>query len=183
MRLPSLTLDHADQYRESYKSIPGWGNAYIYPLSDLIPIDNLITRIRPSSILDFGCGTGSAIARLHNEFPDIHIDGYDPVIPAFIQYPTCTYDLVMCAAVLHLIDDLHMPLVVSELTELTSNYLFLLIRLTPAIARTEQHYINLFTNIFTVEYMQVWDFPNASASPPHMATHRNLSILLKKNEI
>jgi 2-polyprenyl-3-methyl-5-hydroxy-6-metoxy-1,4-benzoquinol methylase len=62
-------------------------------------IQSLIEDRKPSSILDYGCGK----AILHQENAEVKswkCDLYDPAYTPFAEYPTRSYDMIICTDVL-----------------------------------------------------------------------------------
>lgn len=64
----------------------------------------VVRRVRPRSILDYGCGRSDLVAHFWRD-GERRIARYDPAIPAIRRLPKETFDLVLCCDVLE-----HIPM-------------------------------------------------------------------------
>ena len=68
-------------------------------------LETIIDKCNPTSILDFGCGTGSLVHTLALKYPQKNIQGYDPGNINFAhQFENQTFDLIISTDVLEHIE-------------------------------------------------------------------------------
>lgn len=88
-----------NQYQELHAK--GYGaTAYLY----FDQIAREVLKLRPSSILDFGCGRSDLVAHFWKDGAR-KIAKYDPAIPQFKRMPPETFDLLLCTDVME-----HIPM-------------------------------------------------------------------------
>ena len=87
-----------DKYIEQYKILHSqkrYGTSSERQL--VIPVQNLINKKNPQSVLDYGCGQSRLYTMITG--PAI-VDRYDPAIPGIDHIPLEHYDLVICTDVM-----------------------------------------------------------------------------------
>jgi 2-polyprenyl-3-methyl-5-hydroxy-6-metoxy-1,4-benzoquinol methylase len=97
-------------------------------------VSELLRGYRCRSLLDYGCGQGSLVRTLSNDYrfsPEVSFREYDPAIPEKSAVPSQPADLVVCTDVLEHIESDRIFSVVRHLSELTSHALFAVISLVP----------------------------------------------------
>jgi 2-polyprenyl-3-methyl-5-hydroxy-6-metoxy-1,4-benzoquinol methylase len=97
-------------------------------------VDELLRKYQCRSMLDYGCGQGSLVRTLSNEFrykPEVAFREYDPAIPGKSEVPTAPADLVVCTDVLEHIESDKIFAVMQHLSKLTGRLLFAVISLVP----------------------------------------------------
>jgi len=95
-------------------------------------LEEFINKIKPTSILDFGCGKGRLVQRLQEDFPNISITGYDPGNLNFdVDLEQVTVDLIISTDVLEHIEPEHIDKTLDYLST-RSKYIYHLIALSPA---------------------------------------------------
>jgi len=110
--------EFADQYPLD------WGRSKYYRLHEGVSIQQLIPKINPKTILDYGCGESTFIENLQQHFPNIQYTRYDPYIEKYNHYPDGQYDFVMCNLVIHLLNEELLAHTINELHRLTQDYVF-----------------------------------------------------------
>ena len=94
--------------------------------------EDFIVKIKPNSILDFGCGKGRLVDKLKEEYPDKVIQGYDPGNCKFDSSLDDVYvDLLMSTDVLEHIEPEFVDQTLEYLSK-RSRYIYHLIALSPA---------------------------------------------------
>lgn len=76
-----------------------------------------IKLLRPSSVIDFGCGQSLLIDQLGLDYP-VETRRYDPAIPAYREKPTGVYDLLINVDVLEHIPEQDLDPIVEEMRSL-----------------------------------------------------------------
>ncbi len=90
--------DHRDmvgQYKELHCLQHYGGSSYIY----LDQVTEVVKRLNPKSILDYGCGRSDLIAHFYKD-GERKLYRFDPAIPRFKQMPSDRVDLVLCTDVM-----------------------------------------------------------------------------------
>jgi hypothetical protein len=85
-------------------------------------VDELLRRYRCGSMLDYGCGQGSLVRTLSNDYrfePAVEFREYDPAIPEKSELPSQPCDLVVCTDVLEHIESDRIFAVMQHLGALT----------------------------------------------------------------
>lgn len=91
-----------------------------------------INQVKPTSILDFGCGKGKLVERLKEDYPDISITGYDPGNRNFSEsLDGRRADMIISTDVLEHVEPEHIDLTLGYLSH-RSRYIYHLIALSPA---------------------------------------------------
>jgi cyclopropane fatty-acyl-phospholipid synthase-like methyltransferase len=89
-----------EEYKKILTELNGVGN---FGKRKKIPryLPEFIDNIKPSSILDFGCGSGNLISTISAMYPNMTVDGYDPG-NGFYRNPIDDnfYDLIISTDVL-----------------------------------------------------------------------------------
>ena len=87
-------------------------------------IQEIIDEVKPTSLLDYGCGKSSMIDK-------IHIDGfikhkYDPAINKFKNIPLDSYDIITNTDVMEHIPESGILYILNDINRLTNNVLFII---------------------------------------------------------
>lgn len=91
-----------------------------------------IQKVKPNSIIDFGCGKGRLVQRLREEYPDITTTGYDPGNTEFDTTLEGRHaDLIISTDVLEHVEPEHIDTTLKYLST-KSRYIYHLIALSPA---------------------------------------------------
>jgi Methyltransferase domain len=101
-------------------------------------VEEMLRRHSCRSMLDYGCGQGSLVRVLTNNFRLAHpVDfrEYDPAIPGKDAPPEEPADLVVCTDVLEHVESEKIVRVMRHLSELTRRALFAVIALVPTEKR------------------------------------------------
>lgn len=99
-------------------------------------IKNFILDNNPNSILDFGCSHGALIEKLKLDFPNISvIDGYDPGVEKFSEFPSRVYDVLISNDVIEHIEPRYLDLTLSNIEKLFTNRAWIIIACYPAVKR------------------------------------------------
>ena len=125
-----FTNEHAEKERYMHAQQKwDWGkNAeYFFPWKDknILNLSNIISDLKPASILDYGCGRGYALAKLAEQFTNINFYNYDPFIEEHSTYPKISCDLIVSYNALQHVEDQFYDQVVENLYKL-SNQLVLI---------------------------------------------------------
>jgi 2-polyprenyl-3-methyl-5-hydroxy-6-metoxy-1,4-benzoquinol methylase len=97
-------------------------------------VEELLRRHSCRSMLDYGCGQGSLVRVLSNNFKladGLELREYDPAIAGKDATPAEPADLVVCTDVLEHIESDKIARVLRHLSELTGHALFTVISLVP----------------------------------------------------
>lgn len=95
-------------------------------------VANLITDLRATSVLDYGCGQGALIKALRPIVSGaVRLDEYDPAIPGKDGPPEFA-DLVVCTDVLEHIEPDKLPSVLAHLQLLARTAVFVVIATRPS---------------------------------------------------
>lgn len=144
-------------------------------------LDKFIDKIRPASILDFGCGKGRLIDRLLEDYPHISVSGYDPGNKKFDKPLDDVFvDLLISSDVLEHVEPEHIDQTLQYLST-KSKYIYHLIALSPAklilpdgrnahlILESKDwwraKFVNLGYNIIKEDYMEHWKTPKGRTEP------------------
>lgn len=144
-------------------------------------LEEFISQINPSSIVDFGCGKGRLVDKLKECYPGKVIGGYDPGNTAFdIPLDNKFYDLLISTDVLEHVEPEYIDQTLDYL-KTKSKYIYHLIALSPAklilpdgrnahlILESKEwwrdKFKNLNYNIIREEYMEHWKTPKGQKKP------------------
>jgi hypothetical protein len=168
--------EFADQYP------PGWGRANDYRLHEGVSIQQLIPKINPKTILDYGCGESTVTENLQQHFPNITYTQYDPYVEKYNHYPQGHYDFVMCNLVIHLLNEKLLVHTINELHRLTRDYLFVSVVVLNndtdfSFEDRINHWHNNFKNLFEITE-QGLILPNPELF--HLKNRCIVTFLLKK---
>ena len=119
---------YIDQYKQLHKASK-YGTSSGRQL--LSPVQNLINKEKPQSLLDYGCGQ-SDLYKLITGVPTV--DRYDPAIPGIDVKPTGEYDLVVCTDVMEHIPEDTVDEVLQDL-QLLGKTVYIVISCVPAYAK------------------------------------------------
>lgn len=111
-------------------------------------VNDVIKQLNAKTILDYGCGHGTAFDSLR---PDVEITNYDPFVPEFAKAPTGTFDVVVCFAVLNNVEHIYMSSVLKNIKNFTKGPALLSIVITdnPG-APTLEFYIEKIKEYFKI---------------------------------
>ena len=164
----SYTEEEMAQYRskhhddmlktqDSNGNLGTWGGAKNYFLEyskeRVLRLDTFIKTLKIKTVLDFGCGKGTAADTIADTVPNLLVSKYDPVFEEFSQYPQGSYDLVLCFLVIHLATPQNQQLIAQQLTALSSKYVVLTALAGPRTL--DNYYPNLFPD-FKVKVFKRW---------------------------
>ena len=109
-------MSDREKYIEQYKILHGKKRYGTSSERQLVsPVQNLINKKNPQSVLDYGCGQSRLYSKITG--PDI-IDRYDPAISGIDHIPRDHYDLVICTDVMEHIPEEEVDNVLRELKSL-----------------------------------------------------------------
>ena len=90
-------------------------------------VEDLIRKHRASSVLDYGCGTGTLARQLRAAgIRGLRVDEYDPAIPGKDHLPSFA-DLVVCTDVLEHIEPDRLDVVIEHLKVLARKAIFVVV--------------------------------------------------------
>jgi len=118
--LKSATTRNVGEYRLLHVSDPYYGRSSEQMLAQIC---SLIAELRPTSILDFGCGKSSlvdAVAEQLNAKP-YH---YDPAIDEYSQLPLSRADVVINTDVLEHLDEHEVDTVLNDIRSISDKVFF-----------------------------------------------------------
>ena len=110
-----------DQYRRIHASA-AYGTTSVKNLRFIRPE---IQLLKPSLVLDYGCGQSKLIDMLELGYPATLVR-YDPAIPAIAQKPSDTFDLLINVDVLEHIEDSDLDAVIAEMRSLCRDALIII---------------------------------------------------------
>lgn len=114
-------IDYISNYVELHANLADYGATTIRMLEE---ISLAIDYIKPKTVLDFGCGKGTALAPLKERYPDIMFYGYDPAIPGIDTLPVQRADLIINTDVLEHIPEDMIDEVLQQMAGISKNVLF-----------------------------------------------------------
>ena len=140
-----------------------------------------ISEVKPTSILDFGCGKGKLIQRLQEDYPNIVTTGYDPGNREFDTTLEGRHaDLLISTDVLEHVEPEHIEHTLRYLST-KSRYIYHLIALSPAklilpdgrnahlIQESpewwKQKFLNLNYRIIKEDYLEFYKTPKGTKKP------------------
>lgn len=92
-------------------------------------IEEILERLKPETVLDYGCGHGLALNALEKKYPNIKFTGFDPFVSNYSTRPEGTFDLVMSHRVLRIVEPEFREQVVQDMYNFTKEHLVLSILL------------------------------------------------------
>ena len=107
---------------EKYKKViiqyhldnPNFGNStFFYP-----KIKKIIDKNTTSSLLDYGCGKGAMISKILEDYPNIHVKGYDPCVSKFSDLPNEEFDILISTNTLENVENIHIDDVLKHIESL-----------------------------------------------------------------
>jgi SAM-dependent methyltransferase len=142
---------------------------------------DFIDQVKPTSILDFGCGKGRLVQRLREDYSDIVVTGYDPGNREFGEsLDGRTADLIISTDVLEHVEPEHINQTLEYLSH-RSRYIYHLIALSPAklilpdgrnahlIQESPEWWRNKFLNlnykIIKEDYLEFYKTPKGTKKP------------------
>ena len=144
-------------------------------------LEEFISQVKPTSMIDFGCGKGRLVQRLREDYPDISVTGYDPGNREFSDPMEGRHaDLIISTDVLEHVEPEHIDLTLKFLSS-KSRYIYHLIALSPAklilpdgrnahlIQESPEWWRNKFLNlnykILKEDYMEFYKTPKGTKKP------------------
>lgn len=116
-----LDADLINQYRELHRNNENYGASSIENLEEICLF---IDYLKPSIVLDYGCGKGLLLNELKKLYPNIKFYGYDPAIPEIDIIPVEYADLVVNTDVLEHIPEALLPDTIKKISEISQNVFF-----------------------------------------------------------
>lgn len=122
----------AEQYREMHKSdryFKGTGTVRY-----LAPIGKLVVKCGSHKLLDYGSGKGDQYKRPYNldKAWEVNVTCYDPGVPEFSQFPSGTFDGVICCDVLEHVPEEDVQRTLIRIFSVADQFVFLSIATVPA---------------------------------------------------
>lgn len=111
-------MDIVEQYKILHQTTPSYGAGGGQYLSE---VRLFIDYLKPTSVLDFGCGKESLIRKLAHHYPQIEFYGYDPAIPGRDTLPIEKADLIITTDVLEHIPEDALPDVVETMASISDH--------------------------------------------------------------
>lgn len=93
-------------------------------------IEQLARKTNSKSILDYGCGKGKLIKALRKK--GFEVQGYDPAVKEWDNYPIHKVDMIVCCDVLEHVEEGFVDATLDELRGLSRKAFFAVIALTPS---------------------------------------------------
>ena len=136
-------------------------------------IDTKLTKcigyLKPKSILDYGCGKGTLIKQLKEQYPDIEILGYDPYVSEYSSVIDRKVDLVVNTDVIEHIPENNVCSIIEQISKISDNCFFQFHHY-PAVAilpNGENAHctikpISWYTNILNKYFKDILVFPGAT---------------------
>ena len=94
-------------------------------------LEKFIKDVKPTSMIDFGCGKGRLIDRIKEVYPDINVRGYDPGNTSFNSPIDKSVDLLMSTDVLEHVEPVYLEETLKFLST-KSRYVYHQIACSPA---------------------------------------------------
>lgn len=116
-----IDSNHIRQYEELHRSDPSYGSTSLKFIDEVCV---MIDFMKPSSILDYGCGKGTLIDELEKRYPSIRCHKYDPSIPEYNTIPVNHADMVLNTDVLEHIPVDDIDEVLESISSITQNVYF-----------------------------------------------------------
>lgn len=120
---------------ENYKSQLAWMHQRTMFAGRLNEYDDAfgkVVKYKPQTILDYGCAHGNLVNKLKEDFPDVNVDGYDPAVENYQQYPTQSYDLLFCLDVMEHLELEYLAEVIQGMDKLIDGHAYMVIACYPA---------------------------------------------------
>jgi cyclopropane fatty-acyl-phospholipid synthase-like methyltransferase len=96
-------------------------------------IKDFISAESPQSILDFGCAHGRMMSLIISDFPNISvIEGYDPGVPEYENFPTRTYECLVSNDVIEHIEPKYLDQTLRSMDQLFTKSAWLIVACYPA---------------------------------------------------
>ncbi len=123
------TKSHQEKNIWAHQSDARWGGNSTYHFSFLnkptFSLDSIVESIKPSSILDYGCGKGLALNQLKLKFPNIDMVNYDPFVSSHSVLPDKPCDLVICYNVLQIVELKFLDQIIEQIHSLSTKNILL----------------------------------------------------------
>jgi hypothetical protein len=140
-------------------------------------IAELVNRVKPTRMLDYGCGKGAQYLRhrIHEKWGGLLPDCYDPGVPYLSKRPKGKYQGIICCDVLEHIEVADVPEILADVFSLADveapAFVFMSIACRPSKHRTLPDGRNVH---LTVQPPQWWDnviMPYSRANLTIVATY------------
>lgn len=141
--------DTLGQYQTMHGAVYGASSGRLY--FDLIAPE--VLRVKPKSILDFGCGHSDLVAHFWADGAR-RIARYDPAVPAYKRMPEGEFDIVICNDVMEHILLADVDVVLAEMRQKSARALFT-ISMRPARAKLPDGRNAHVTLLSPTEWMRV----------------------------
>jgi hypothetical protein len=120
-RLGVSSANLIEQYRQIHEAGP-YGKSSVKSLRFLRPE---IALLKPSSIIDYGCGQSRFLDELELDYR-VDLIRYDPAIPQYSQKPNTRADLLINIDVLEHIEERDLDDVIDDLASLSRNAIIII---------------------------------------------------------
>lgn len=87
-------------------------------------VERFLARVKPASLLDFGCGHGALLHEIKRNYPDIDVVGYDPGNPSFSELPSRQFDVVVSTDALEHVEPIFLDSTLLNLSNLIGGLAF-----------------------------------------------------------
>jgi hypothetical protein len=165
-------MNYIDEYRVLHADRPDYGATSIIHLQEICLF---IDELKPSAVLDFGCGKAALIKELVEIYPKIEFYGYDPAVSGREVLPIEKADLVICCDVLEHIPEEEIPDIIHSISKISSYVFFnlhhgLAVEILPGgsnahcTVKPPQWYHNIISQYFDTLTPLTGRFPNTTAA-------------------
>tara|TARA_S200002703_G_scaffold90603_2_gene78121 strand:+ start:2929 stop:3456 length:528 start_codon:yes stop_codon:yes gene_type:complete len=117
-------------YKDWHKMFPGSGQGKQFEW-----MMNLVYRLKPRTVLDWGCGKGGTAAYIESEIPNLNITRYDPGTEQYNTPPKGTFEFVYSTDVFEHIEAEDIDSSIQQVQSYTTNFHAHIIDLDPAKKR------------------------------------------------
>ena len=125
----------SQEYLQQLKSLhgnPKKKKGFGGKIKELGDFEEYLTKWKPTTLLDYGCGKGAILSHLQNKYANIKMEGYDPAVEMFSNIHLKNYECVFSNDVLEHIEPDHIHTVLKHINDLSTKYLWLRIDTKPA---------------------------------------------------
>lgn len=118
------TADNAFKYIEQYKAMYKNTDSYERPAIFFEEDCLFVEYLTPTTVLDYGCGSGALVKALAEKYPKMQVYGYDPAVEGREVLSITNADLVFNNDVLEHIPEKLLPEVISHIAGISKNVVF-----------------------------------------------------------